>query len=204
MTPNLLDPKGDLTDPRVRAQLNDTLEMLCRLAVAGARGEAGADGAPGADGAAGADANRVSPYARRSNSGTQTVGTGASATVLVTTTEEMDTEVYADDTNGIAVLVTGRYLALANIWWTANATGVRALVISHRDSTFAVVRAQDTVVANAVVGGDDHLDQMSAVFTVETVGDVIGFLGRQNTGGDLNLSSAGRNALTVVRLGDLP
>lgn len=122
-TLNRLDPRADLSDPRVRAQLNETLDLLASRTLSGSIGPRGPIGATGPAGADGTDASAIfvtesitngvgSPkILTAEHSGRRFNNDGASARVYVTlpASATVGTHYYFDitDTDGFRVTAAG-------------------------------------------------------------------------------------------------
>ena len=137
----------------------------------------------------------ISPRAFRTTA--QTLTTAVETTL---TWESDESDAYGFWTVGAATLMTcqvpGRYLAVADVRFAANATGIRTAYI-ERNSTTTVGRVR----VPAAAAGATHLTVTSQATTL-AVGDTIRVRAEQTSGGNLDVvATDGAPSLSLIYLG---
>lgn len=141
-----------------------------------------------------AGANRTfAPRAFRTS--TQAIGTGGLGTYV--TFSDVTSDAWgawsSGDATKLTARLTGRYQAVGQVAFAANATGSRALLI-NRNGTTTVARQW---VASLGGGNDTHLNVCSVPFDMTAGTDYIQMAVFQNSGGNLNLVNDGQFGISM-------
>lgn len=192
MIQNLLSPTGDLNDPLIRAQLQRTLEMLCRQVTGGVgpRGAAGPPGAGGEDGDNAFEDENLSVVLRRAAS--QSIP-NATDTDVEFDTEDHDegdwwasgdsTKVYVPaESAGKRMRVIGYAL-----WATSTDGKPRLLYVSRYNSADVLQQAGITDIRQGMTTATwDSTNLVTLTTSPVSAGDYFKLRVRQDSGGNLN------------------
>lgn len=137
----------------------------------------------------------IAPRAYRTTA--QTLTTATETTI---TWEADESDAYGFWSSGAATVMTcqvpGRYLAVADVRFAANATGIRTAYIERNSST-TIGRLR----ADAAATGATHLTVTSQATTL-AIGDTIRVRAEQTSGGNLDVvASDGAPSLSLIYLG---
>lgn len=125
------------------------------------------------------------------NSAVQSIATGGSGTALTFDTEDIDPagmHAPASSTSRITFSRAGYWRVHARTTFAANVTGVRGLNITKNGST---PLGSANVVVN--IAGNDTTFECHIPSTLFAAGDYVEVIAFQNSGGNLNVGSTGRN-----------
>lgn len=183
MSLNRLDPRADLNDPRVRAQLNETLDLLSSM-LSKKAAESVADAAePGRDGRDLTDSSFGGVLSRTID---QSIPDWTGADDYIEWQQVDGDESFLDlaEPTKARIVTTGRYLIDASVYFDTNGSGDRAITVQIFDSEDNIKRS----LVSAFVPGSAAFSvpvQVSASANL-VQGDYVMLIAYQDSGGALD------------------